>query len=107
MVSDGGKLLKNENELHCFIGKVTTKTDDTVLYAHWELIAYTITYELDGGTNNSNNPLSYTVEDNIIIFTAPEKEEYYFIGWKDAEGNYVTYINCQDMSNVIIYAEWI
>lgn len=50
----------------------------------WRTIAYKITYELNGGLNNIENPSSYTVEDEITI-KSPAKEGYKFLGWE--EGN--------------------
>ncbi|MDY6367619.1 MAG: InlB B-repeat-containing protein [Clostridia bacterium] len=56
-------------------------TGDKVITASWEIIRYTITYNLNGGTNNPNNPASYTVEDSLITFAAPTKDGYRFDGW--------------------------
>ena len=36
-------------------------TDSLTLYAQWTAISYTITYELNGGTNHSSNPATYTI----------------------------------------------
>ncbi len=43
-------------------------------------IDYSITYELDGGTNAPENPDSYTVEDAIILMP-PTQNGYTFVGW--------------------------
>ena len=43
-------------------------------------IAYKITYNLDGGTNSTANPSTYTVEDAVTL-TAPTKSGYTFLGW--------------------------
>lgn len=43
-------------------------------------IEYTITYDLDGGTNNSNNPAKYTVEEEVELEN-PTKDGYTFTGW--------------------------
>lgn len=53
---------------------------------------YTITYNLDGGTNNSSNPDSYTVLYGVT-FAEPTKKGYDFLGWYDANGNKITGIN--------------
>lgn len=53
---------------------------------------YTITYNLDGGTNSSSNPDSYTVLYGVK-FADPSKKWYDFLGWYDANGNKLTGIN--------------
>lgn len=53
---------------------------------------YTITYNLDGGTNSSSNPDSYTVLYGVT-FSNPIKAGYDFAGWYDANGNKITGIN--------------
>jgi uncharacterized repeat protein (TIGR02543 family) len=55
--------------------------ENKVITANYEINTYTITYELDGGTNNINNPTSYTYETNEITLSDPTKVGYEFIGW--------------------------
>ncbi|MBQ6661009.1 MAG: InlB B-repeat-containing protein [Lachnospiraceae bacterium] len=52
-----------------------------VLYAVWKIRNYTITYNLDGGTNNSANPSKYTVESPAIYLKPATKAGYRFDGW--------------------------
>ena len=42
---------------------------------------YTITYVLDGGTNDAQNPAKYTVEDEAYTLKAATKNGYTFKGW--------------------------
>jgi uncharacterized repeat protein (TIGR02543 family) len=56
------------------------------LFAKWTTNAYTITYNLDGGVNAAENPLSYTVSENISL-TAPSKTGYTFLGWTGSNGD--------------------
>ena len=58
------------------------ETEDKTFTASWEIITYTITYELDGGTNNANNPNTYTVEDSITLLE-PTRLGYMFTGWSN------------------------
>ena len=58
-------------------------TDDTEIYAQFDLINYDITYELNGG--QAQNPTQYTVEDEITL-NNPEKEGYTFSGWTGSNG---------------------
>ena len=61
---------------------------DLALTAKWTAHKYTITYELNGGTNSSENPDKYTIESEDITLkdpTAPADKPN-FGGWfKDAE----------------------
>ncbi len=61
---------------------VEIKTDtcaNMTIYAKWELI-YSITYFLEGGVNDPDNPLSY-VESDEITLAHPVREGYVFGGW--------------------------
>lgn len=60
---------------------VWTGTEDMELVAEWEPIEYSISYSLDGGTNNADNPSSYNAEDSSIMLKYPVKEGYNFLGW--------------------------
>ena len=59
--------------------------ENYVLYAHWSLKNYTITYELNGGTNNVNNPTEYTIETETITLQNPSKTGYTFDAAKTAD----------------------
>ena len=50
--------------------------------ANFTPITYTISYDLDGGTNNSSNPATYTIESASITLNAPTRKGYTFIGWR-------------------------
>ena len=51
------------------------------LYAKWTAVEYTITYNLDGGTNSPNNPAKFTIESPDIVFEPATKDGYTFDGW--------------------------
>ena len=52
-------------------------TADTVLYAKW---LYSITYNLNGGENNVNNPNGYASGETVVLQNAT-KTGYTFAGW--------------------------
>ena len=69
---------------------------------------YTITYELNGGTNPSNAKTSYTIENEYTLPT-PTKTDYYFGGWytsSDFSGTAVTKIAKGSTGNKKFYAKW-
>ncbi len=62
-------------------------TANTTLYAiYLKAGEYKITYHLDGGVNNPENPLIYK-EGEKYYLEDPTREGYSFVGWKDSKGN--------------------
>jgi uncharacterized repeat protein (TIGR02543 family) len=68
---------------------------------------YTVTYELDGGTQNPLNPETFVESNNRINLSAPTKTGYTFLGWfSNIElTNQVTFIQNQS-DNLTLYARW-
>ena len=54
---------------------------DIALDAHWEPIVYTVSYSLNGGSLDEDNPTSYTIEGSTITLNNPTREGYNFLGW--------------------------
>jgi len=48
------------------------------------VFTYTITYNLDGGTNDTDAPATYTNVSDTITLGTPSKQGYTFAGWYDA-----------------------
>ncbi len=59
----------------------TPITKDTTIDAKWDIITYSISYNLNGGTINGENPTTYTVEDEITLVNNPTKRGYNFTTW--------------------------
>lgn len=80
-------------------------SSDMSVYAKFNAIEYDITYNLDGGTHN--NPLSYTMNDSIVLFDA-EKTGYSFVGWY-SDSNYntkVETISAGTTGDITLYAKF-
>ena len=73
------------------------------LEAKWDY--FKVTYDLDEGTNNSNNPTYYTVDMQNITLLEPTKEGYTFIGW-EYNGNIITEINTSNICHMTLKALW-
>ena len=69
---------------------------------------YVITYNLNGGTNASNNPASYNVETETITLADATKTGYTFGGWYTDEACTIakTEIVKGSTGTVILYAKW-
>ena len=68
-------------------------TKDMTLDANWGLTAYSITYDLDGGSNYPSNPSFYTIESDTITLGDAIKDNYLFIKWVNVDtGDQVTKI---------------
>ncbi|HPA72987.1 MAG TPA: InlB B-repeat-containing protein, partial [Spirochaetota bacterium] len=99
-------------------GSGTTYTDtalfpmgsaDVTLYAQWTADSYTITYMLNGGTNDSGNPASYTVETPTITLQPATRAGYEFGGWYSDAGFtvQVTQIPVGSTGDRTLYAQWV
>ena len=55
-------------------------TEDITLVAEWNIIQYSITYTLNGGTNADTNLTTYNYHDAFTL-AVPTKKGYTFLGW--------------------------
>lgn len=85
-----------------------TQSDGSImLYAQYELCNYSITYNLDGGTNSANNPSNYTIE-SIVRLEDPQKTGYMFAGWYTDEDMHDEIIELKnDFGDKVFYAKWL
>ena len=83
--------------------------NDVVLKAIIEPIVHDISYNLDGGVNSPENPTSFTMENNKIIFKNPTKDGFIFDGWYTSPeySERVTEIHTDSKKSVILYAKWL
>ncbi len=72
--ADGGTEITIDNE---------PWEEDITVYAHWTLIDYPITYDLDGGAlpAGKTNPNTYTIESAAFTLNNPVRTGYTFTGW--------------------------
>ena len=73
------------------------------LTAKWNY--FTITYDLDGGTNDSGNPTWYNTDTDVITLHNPTKDGQVFIGWR-YDNKSVSSINTQIENDIKLYATW-
>lgn len=83
---------------------------DLNIYGKWEIKNYSISYQMDGGTNSVLNPTSYTIETQEIALLQPTRLECNFAGWYDNPnftGSAITTIPAGSTGDVTLYAKWI
>jgi len=91
------------------VGDEYTVSTDSVntIYAVWVAIPYEITYELNGGNNNKDNPEFLYVDKLPITLLKPNKSEGIFVGWytnPECEGEAVSELT--ELGNVQLYAKF-
>jgi len=74
------------------------------LTANWIYITYTITYSLNGGTNNVSNIASFNVDTNFT-FLSPTKAGFTFDVWKD-QNSVVRTSTSGLLVNLVLTAFW-
>jgi uncharacterized repeat protein (TIGR02543 family) len=106
----------------------TPITDDVTLIARWELKVYTVSYNLNEGTNIAGNPLSYTVDKTPLNISNPNRTGYVFVGWtatyvsnsplditkptlsytipKDATGDVTLFANWRILEFTVQFVDW-
>ena len=65
------------------------------IVASWNIIDYSITYNLNGGTNHSDNPGSFTVEELPVTLKDADSEDDVFNSWRSInsiDGDKITQI---------------
>ena len=82
---------------------------DATIYAVFTGANYNITYVLNGGTNNPNNPSTYSLGSSAIPLLTPTKANYNFAGWYE-ESTFVTRVYGIDVGSSgdkTFYAKWV
>ena len=77
---------------------------DVILFPHWNCNTYEISYELNGGAQNSANPTEYTGPAAVAL-QKPTKNGYDFGGWYTESNNKVEMIQNIN-ANTTYYAKW-
>lgn len=86
--------------------KYVADSGDTVLYAVWSPIEYTIKYNLDGGMFIDPAPTIFTIE-NEIILPKPIKEGHSFLFWATKNGAAIDKIEKGTTKDIEIFATFL
>ena len=83
-------------------------TNNITLTAKWTE-EFNITYILNGGTNNTDNPNIYIIETKTIVLKEPTMVEHIFMGWYTEPEliNKIEQIEEGSVGDIVLYAKWI
>ena len=82
---------------------ITVKTSNGKKATCKVTVPYTVKYNLNGGTNNKSNPISYYGKK--ITLQNPTKKGYVFAGWY-SDSKYKTKVTSFTSGNKTFYAKW-
>lgn len=72
--------IMHDNNQTVPLSNVNVGTNGNSISLYYKPISYSIGYNLDGGTNNSSNPSSYTINYPVTFYN-PSRVGYQFLGW--------------------------
>ena len=96
-----------------------TPTEDQDIYAHFSLVNYTLTYDVNGGSAVSNK--TYDITTSTFSLASTSKSGYTFAGWKVTSiegtaysasgvqikvGDTITQIYTGSYANITVQAQW-
>ena len=79
--------------------------ESIALVASWNVVEYSITYDLDGGQHKTGYPESFTIESGETVLKGATKDDYAFLGWYQGEDK-VEVIPTGTIGNVTLVAKW-
>ncbi len=98
--------------------KVTFSRDSSIgdyldhiqLRVTYTMPSYNIDYNLNGGANNPDNPLTYDILGDDIVLEAPTRTGFTFGGWYDNSeltGTAITTLAKENEVDYTLYAKWV
>ena len=87
-----------------------TVSEGMTLYAQWEIITYTVTFESNGGTGDMPAQTFNAGESQSIATNVFTRDNYWFVGWNTtADGTGTSYNDRQSITvteDITLYAKW-
>jgi uncharacterized repeat protein (TIGR02543 family) len=87
----------------------TNTTTNKTYHAKWTMVTYTITYNLNSGTQALGAPTSFNVTQLPLTLPTPARTGFNFQGWYESSsftGNPITQIATNTTSNKVYFARW-
>ena len=91
-------------------GWTYTFTEDTTLYAIWEINTYTVTYDANGGSGAPSQQTKTYGQNLVLSSTKPTRSGYKFLGWSTyrnaTSASYQPGTTYTHNANIYLYAVW-
>ncbi|MBO7557366.1 MAG: InlB B-repeat-containing protein [Bacteroidaceae bacterium] len=101
-------LYLRNNDMYISSTSLDDKTTHAIEVTLSDTPSYNISYELNGGTNASSNPSTYTYNIGVASFANPTRTGYTFGGWyvDSSFSTVITSISTTAFGKVTLYAKW-
>lgn len=96
------------SEAEELVEETNAEESDIITFDFYSVGKYSISYELNGGKNNSKNPSSYKVNANTITLLEPTRKGYIFEGWY-SDSDYTEQVEIIEKGSTgdkTLYAKW-
>ena len=91
-------------------GQETSLTQNVTLYAQWQHITYTVTFDANGGTGEMAAQTFNAGEAQALAVNVFSRDNYWFLGWNSSsDGSGTSYSDKQNLTlteNITLYAKW-
>ncbi len=89
------------------VGNTFTAASDVTLYAVWQTISYSVTYDSAGGASTPTET-NKTIGQTFVLANGPTRANYSFAGWNDGSSTFVAGSTYRvSSSNVTLTASWV
>ena len=92
----------------CAATPITTiaadRAEDVTVYAKWEIITYTVTFDAAGG--EAVDTIEFTIESETLELKSTTRKGYDFVGWFTAEDKELTEVVSGTTGNIALVAKW-
>ena len=113
LTKNGHKFLgwnvQNDTKVIPNVGTWNIEAEEIVLVPSFEIIEYSIEYNLNGGNNATTNPTKFTVLEEVTFDNPTWTDNAFeFVGWYTDEAftNEITGIELGTTENIKLYAKW-
>jgi uncharacterized repeat protein (TIGR02543 family) len=97
--------INKEGQTYTWSGNFTQVTQNVDVYATWEAMKYTISFDTQGG--NNIEPVSLKVGETINLTQIPIRDGFEFAGWYESVNSIEEFSETtMPNNNIVLFADW-